>query len=265
MTVSLSGVTAKAEIAIFPGRPLLSIEETNRLLRQQGVSLALAQGYVLDQVVATVSLDSQREADLMGYYLQQEGVGDHDQLAVWLERKGWSPDDLRYFATKGEKIRRFSQKRYGAEAEIRFLDRKLDLDQVTYSLLRVSDAELAEELYFQLREGEQDFASLVAAHSEGGEKVTRGLIGPIAVSAGHTLLVDRLRVGTPGQLWPPFEIEGIWVVVRLEERFPAQLDEPMRQAMVDELFGIWFNDQVALLMAGENLMPLPRDPDSENP
>jgi len=265
MTISLSGVTPQAEIAIFPGRPLLSIEETNRLLRQQGVSFALAQGYVLDQVVATISLEGELESDLMGLYLQQEGVGDNDQLAVWLERKGWSPDDLRYFATKGEKIRRFSQMRYGAEAEIRFLDRKMDLDQVTYSLLRVSDPELAEELYFQLNEGEQDFASLVASHSEGDETVTRGLVGPIALSAGHPLLVERLRVGTSGQLWPPFEVEGVWLVVRLEQIFPAQLDAPTRQAMVDELFGIWFNEQVALIMAGQDPMPLPRDPNSDVP
>lgn len=265
MSVSLSGVTPLAEIAIFPGRPLLSIEETNRLLRQQGVCLALAQGYVFDQVVATITLDSELESKLMGYYLQQQGVGGYDELDGWLERKGWSTDDLRYFATKAEKIRHFSQRRYGAEAEIRFLDRKLDLDQVTYSMLRVSDPELAEELFLQLKEGEQDFASLVATYSEGAEKVTRGLIGPIAISSGHPLLAERLRVGAPGQLWPPFQVNDVWLVVRLEDRFPAQLDEAMRQTMVDELFGIWFNEQVALVMAGENSMPLPQDPDSDVP
>ncbi len=261
-TTHLSGVIPPAVIAIAPHRPLLSVEETNRLLRQQGVALALAQGVVLDRVARSVSLTADEENALMRAYLEGEGVDSNEAMADWLARKGWSPADLRYFATKAERVRRYSQNRYGSEAEIRFLDRKLDLDQVTYSLLRLSDREQAEELHCQLREGEAEFASLVAAHSEGKERITRGLIGPIALSAGHPALTERLRVGTPGQLWPPFELGGVWLLVRLEDRFPAQLDEAMRARMVDELFQIWFKEQVGLLMAGEELLALPRDPNA---
>ncbi|EAQ74124.1 MULTISPECIES: peptidylprolyl isomerase [unclassified Synechococcus] len=257
MTQSLSGVRPQPVIAICPGHPLLSVDETNRLLCQQGVALALAQGFLLDRVANTIRLKPSEEADLIGLYLQQEGVGSEAELQVWLKGKGWSPDDLRYFATKGERVRRYSLQRYGAEAEIRFLDRKLDLDQLTYSLLRVSDRDLADELYHQVLEGEQDFATLAETYSEGNETVTRGLIGPISATAGHPLLIEKLRVGSPGQIWAPFEIENVWVVVRLEQRFPAELDERMRQLMVDELFGIWFNEQVILLMAGEEPMAMP--------
>ncbi len=259
----LSGVVAPPVIAIAAGRPLLSVEETNRLLRQQGVALALAQGVVLDRVASSVCMDEEEEIALMRAYLEPQGIKSDDGLADWLETKGWSLDDLRYFATKAERVRRYSRHRYNAEAEIRFLDRKLDLDQVTYSLLRVSDRDTAEELHFQLQEGEADFPSLVAAHSEGQERATRGLIGPIALTAGHPALVERLRVSRPGQLWPPFEVAGLWLLVRLEQRFPAQLDDAMRAAMVDELFQLWFKEQVKLLMAGEELMPLVPGPDPD--
>ncbi len=257
MSTPLSGVIPPALIAIAPGKPLLSVHDTNRLLRQQGVALALAQAVVLDRVVSSVSLTADEENALMRAYLEGEGVDSKEAMAQWLARKGWSAADLRYFATKSERLRRYSQSRYAHEAEIRFLDRKLDLDQVTYSLLRVSDRDQAEELYCQLREGEAEFAALVAEHAEGKERITRGLIGPIALSAGHPALAERLRVGTPGQLWPPFELGGLWLLVRLEERFPAQLDDAMRARMVDELFQIWFKEQVSLLMAGEEPMPLP--------
>lgn len=252
----LSGVVPPAVIAIAPGHPLLSVEETNRLLRQQGVALALAQGVVLDRVASTITMNEEEEIPLMRAYLEGEGIQNDEALAAWLETKGWSLDDLRYFATKAERVRRYSHNLYAAEAEIRFLERKLDLDQVTYSLLRVSDRDQAEELHCQLLEGEADFPSLVAAHSEGQERATRGLIGPIALTAGHQALVERLRVSRPGQLWPPFEVAGLWLLVRLEERFPAQLDDSMRAAMVNELFQLWFKQQVNLLMTGEELMPL---------
>jgi hypothetical protein len=258
----LTGVSAPRQIAIAPQRPLLSVEETNRLLRQQGVSLALAQGVVLDRVARRVPMAEEEENALMRAYLEGEGVTSDEALAHWLQRKGWSLDDLRYFATKAERVRRYSEHRYGSEAEIRFLDRKLDLDQVTYSLLRVSDHELAEELHCQLLEGEADFATLAATHAEGSERASRGLIGPVSVSAGHPLLADRLRVGRPGQLWPPFEVGRMWLLLRLEERFPAQLDDAMKARMVEELFQIWFREQVNLLMAGEEMMAPAPYPDS---
>lgn len=250
----LTGVSAPRQIAIAPGHPLLSVEETNRLLRQQGVALALAQGLVLDRVAQIVSMQPEEENALMRAFLEGEGVTSDEALSRWLKRKGWSIDDLRYFATKAERLRRYSLQRYGDEAEIRFLERKLDLDQVTYSLLRVDDRELAEELHAQLVEGEADFPSLVAAHSRGMERATRGLVGPIAVSAGHPSLAERLRVGRPGQLWPPFQVGNLWLLLRLEERFPAQLDEVMRSRMVEELFQVWFQAQVDLLMAGDEMM-----------
>ncbi|MCP9839607.1 peptidylprolyl isomerase [Synechococcus sp. J7-Johnson] len=252
----LSGVVPPAVIAIASNRPLLSVEETNRLLRQQGVALALAQGVVLDRVASMITMHEDEEISLMRAYLEAEGINNDEALSGWLETKGWSLDDLRYFATKAERVRRYSQDCYAKQAEIRFLERKLDLDQVTYSLLRVSDRELAEELHCQLLEEEADFPSLVAAHSKGQERATRGLIGPIALTTGHKALVERLRVSRPKQLWPPFEVAGWWLLVRLEERFPAQLDDAMRAAMVDELFQVWFKEQVSLLMAGEELMPL---------
>ncbi|MCP9818140.1 peptidylprolyl isomerase [Synechococcus sp. Cruz-9H2] len=256
MTTTLSGVTQPAVIAIASGRPLLSVEETNRILRQQGVALALAQGVVLDLVARSVMMQPDEENALMRAYLEGEGISSDEALEGWLRRKGWSLDDLRYFATKAERVRRYSHNSYGPEAEIRFLDRKLDLDQVTYSLMRVSDGDLAEELYCQLKEEGADFATLVAAHAEGSERVTRGLIGPVAISAGHPAVAEKLRVGSPGQLWPPFKVAELWLLVRLEQRFPAQLDQDMRSEMVNELFQIWFKEQVNLLMAGEPLMPL---------
>jgi hypothetical protein len=44
----------------------------------------------------------------------------------------------------------------------------------------------------------------------------------------------------------------------MEQRFPAQLDQATRDQLIEELFDLWFQDRVRLLMAGEPLPPLPR-------
>jgi parvulin-like peptidyl-prolyl isomerase len=256
----LSGVPIEVRIALAAGRPVLSVEHTNRLLQRHGLARALAEAVVHESVAATVSLTAEEEHPLIRAALEPEGVDGEEALVGWLERRGWSFDDLRACATLQERLRRWRDWRFGSEAEIRFLERKPDLDRVAYSLLRVSDAELAQELYFRLHDDGADFAALVEAFSEGSETATRGLIGPVAVSAGYPELSRRLRVGAVGQIWPPFELAGFWLLIRLERRLPVQLDPPMASRMVEELFDLWVQERVERLLEGEELPPVSQPP-----
>jgi parvulin-like peptidyl-prolyl isomerase len=261
----LSGVPDPPLIEIAPGRPWLTVEETNRLIRQQGLSLAIAQAWVLDEIVAVIPLQPETEKSLIRQFMESQGVGSDEELGRWLDSKHLSFDDLRYFATKRERVKRWQERRYGEEAELRFLERKLELDRVVYSMLRVSNQELAEELYHRLKEGEADFPELAVRYSQGQEKNTRGLIGPVPLAAGHPELATKLRISRPGQLWPPFVVVDVWVVMRFEQLLPAQLDQDMRGRMIEELFQVWFRERVQLLMDGDPLPPLPHLPPDDAP
>lgn len=262
----LSGVPDRPLIEIAPGRPWLTVAEVNRLIRQQGLSLAVAQAWVLDELAAVILLPPEREKQLIREYVEAQGVSSDEELAGWLERKRLDFEDLRVFATKAERVRRWQRRRYGDEAEIRFLERKLELDRVVYSLLRVPEQEIAEELYHRIEQGEADFADLAGPYSQGQEKNTRGLIGPVPLAAGHPELAAKLRISRPGQLWPPFKVADVWVVMRFEQLLPAQLNEEMRTRMIEELFQVWFRERVQLLMEGEPLPPLPfLPPDPDDP
>ncbi|MEY4297034.1 MAG: hypothetical protein RLZZ423_213 [Cyanobacteriota bacterium] len=257
---ALSGVPLEAKIALAAGRPVLTVEHTNRLLQRHGLARVLAEAVVHESVAATVALTPEEEHPLIRAALEPEGVEGEQALVDWLERRRWSFDDLRACATLQERLRRWREWRFGAEAEIRFLERKPDLDRVTYSLLRLSDGDLAQELHLRLKDDGADFATLVDAFAEGSEKATHGLIGPVAVSAGHPELSRRLRVGLPGQLWPPFELAGNWLLIRLEQRLPVQLDPPMCSRMIQELFDLWVNERVERLLEGDDLPPVPQPP-----
>lgn len=251
----LTGVREPAVIELVPGRPTLSAKATNRLLRRQDLARFLARAQVIEAVVATVTLPKDDERQILLAWLKPRGVSDEAALQRWLDDRGWSFEDLVAAATQQERLKRYAHWRFGNEAELRFLDRKLDLDQVTYSMLRVSDQALAEELYFRLREGEASFDELALSYTEGSERRTRGLIGPIPVSSSHEELSSRLRVGSPSQLWPPFAIGKQWIVLRLEDRFPARLDDETRTKMELELLGVWLDSQIAVLLEGEPLTP----------
>lgn len=253
----LSGVLDSPVVEIAPERPWLTVAETNRLIRQQGLSLAVAQAWVLDEIVSVIDLPVDHEKQLVRQFVEAQGVGSDEELAVWLKKKRLKYEDLLYFATKKERLNRWQHRRYREEGEIRFLKRKLELDGAVYSLLRLSDRDLADELFHRIQAGEADFSTLAETYSEGQEKDTRGLIGPVSMAAGHPELAARLRVSRPSQLWPPFQVADLWVVMRFEKLLPARLNKETRARMIEELFQVWFRERVQLLMDGEPLPPLP--------
>lgn len=257
MPEPLSGLPETAEVEISPGRPWLSVNETNRLARRHGLGPLLAQAFVLDQLLDTIPLPAAEEKTLMREFLERQGVKDDKAVESWLEDKRISFEDLRSLATRVRRLAVFRQHRWADEAESRFLERKLELDHVVYSLIRTKDQDLAEELHQRILEGEADFDELALDHSDGPERFTRGQIGPVPLAAGHETIVSRLRVGSCGQLWPPFQAGDSWVILRLDLHIPSQLTEETRARMLEELFQQWLKARVKLLLEGETLPALP--------
>lgn len=256
----LSGLPEQAVVELPPGRPWLTLSETNRLVRQQGLAPLLARAWVLDELARAVPLDPQRQQQLVRQWLEQRGVNSEADLADWLQLQGLEPDDLQVIATQEARLQRFCRHRWSDEVALQFLRRKTELDQVVYSLLRTADPDLAQELHQRLLEGEASFADLAEAHGEGRERLSRGLIGPLPLAAAHPEIAGRLRISEPGQLWPPFEAADVWVLLRLEERLPAHLNAETRAQMLMELFEAWVQERVQLLLGGEPLPPLPPMP-----
>jgi parvulin-like peptidyl-prolyl isomerase len=112
-----------------------------------------------------------------------------------------------------------------------------------YSLLRVNNPAIARELHFRIQDGEESFAELARKYSQGPEAQTGGLLGPVPLSSPHPILAQMLSKSEPGQLLPLTRVENWIVIVRLEKIFPAQLDESMRQRLLNELFAQWLQGE----------------------
>ncbi len=72
-------------------------------------------------------------------------------------------------------------------------------------------------------------------YSEGIESQTGGLLGSVELGTLHVKLADLLYTGQIGDV-QPFGLDRWCMIVRLEKRLPAQLDESMRQRLLQEKF-----------------------------
>ena len=248
-----------AEIELHPGTPYCDVATLNRVARQQGLCLAMAQACVYDEICQVMPLPEADVALLTRAYLERQQLDpdDAEARAALLRAKGWSQEDLQYFASKWERIDRFQQQVFNDEVERHFLSRKLAHDQVTYSMIRVRDGDLAFELHQRLLEGEADFSSLASRYSEGSERESEGRCGPVPFNQAHETVVEKLRGCREGELLEPFFLVDIWLILRLDHWEGARLDTAMRATMLEELFEQWLDRRVNQLLAGQAPDPLP--------
>ncbi len=214
------------------------------LLRAYGMLPALVKELVIDQAIAPIPLTEIVQATAIDQFLQANQATTPEQCQAFLAQRGLTEVDLPALAARAQKIQQYKLDTWGNQVESHFLERKASLDRVLYSLIRTKEAGLAQELYFRIQDDGQPFADLSRQYSEGQEAQTGGLIGPVELSVPHPALGRILAISQPGQLWPPTRVGEWFVVVRLEKFFPARLDDPTRQRLLDELFNAWLVGQV---------------------
>ena len=143
------------------------------------------------------------------------------------------------------RLAKLARDQFGAKAEARFLQQKGRLDRVVYSLLRLDSRSQAQELYLQIAHGEADFPQLASRFSQGPERSTNGVVGPVPLNQAHPTLADKLRAAQPGALIEPFRIDRWWVIARLERYAAASFDARMAEQMSMELLQEWLQQETA--------------------
>jgi parvulin-like peptidyl-prolyl isomerase len=213
------------------------------LLQRYGLLQPLVTKMITSQAFADVVVSdpdlNQARLDL----LEEKGYDGIEQWPQLLEDVvGTEPEVMTALSNKVRQ-QTFLREQFSPKAEARFLDRKNELDQVVYSLLRLENRFLAQELYLQIESGESNFADLAKQYAEGPERNTNGIVGPVSLTQAHPVLVEKLRVTQPGILLEPFRISDWWLVVRLERYSPATFDNEISLKMCQELFAEWQKEQ----------------------
>lgn len=193
---------------------------------------------ILDQATAYV------------YYTEAERQQFRRQLCgdthyqIWLQQQGVTSEQLEAWIDRELLIRKFQHQQWGKRLHSYFLERKHQIDRVVCSLIYLRSPEVAQELYFRIAEGEQDFTAVARAYSEGAEAEQGGTLGPIELGELHPKLARMFYGGYEGQLWEPTELNEWIVIARLDRILPVHLDDSMQQILLNELLETWVQEQI---------------------
>jgi parvulin-like peptidyl-prolyl isomerase len=237
------------------GNRVIQGEQIPMLLKRYQLMPQFLRGIVLDTAIADIPLTEEERMRAIEDLAVQQKLTSPEAREAWLKSQGLTPAEMEELATHPLRVEKFRQTTWSSKVESYFMERKMFLDQVIYSLIRVQDQGLAYELYFRIQEGEAKFADLAREYSKGPESRTGGLLGPVAVSQPHPRIGKLLSISQPGQLWPPQVLAEWFVIIRLEKFMPAQLDDAMRRRLIDELFETWLKEEVQKVISLQPVQP----------
>jgi len=215
--------------------------ENNQLLK------TLIRTQLGKDIISKVNLEDNLKARIIDEFKRKYNLINEEAFRNWQAEKSITNIQFESLALRETKIKEYCKKNFDHKVDAWFLKRKSQLDIVTYSLIRLKQFHKARELYLRIAEGEADFGDLATRYSEGFESKARGIVGPTQLSNAHPKLIEKIISSKPGKAQPPILIGEFYIVLRVESYEPAQLDEPMRARMQEELFGKWLEDEANLI------------------
>ena len=219
-------------------------KELYLLLEKNHYILRLIRKELISECLEDINLLESEKLELKEKLFKEYKVKNDKEFKEILEK---SNIDLDYFMEDQffhKRKQKFIMDKFGNRIEAHFLKRKNDLDEVIYSLIRVGNPYKANEIYQRIIEDEANFGDLAKEFSLGPEKFSRGIVGPLPISNSHPIVADQIRSHKTDQIIKPFQVDSVWIIIRIELLNEANLTEEVELIMANELFNAWISEKI---------------------
>ncbi len=222
----------------------LLTNECINLLHRNKLLKPLIRSELTKSILSKVHIDDEINKKVITEFKAKAGITEAIDFEKWLVKNEISNSEFEEIALTDTRLKIYCEKEYTHNVEAHFLERKNQLELIVYSLFRIKNFYKSREMFLRIHDKEADFGDLAALYSEGPEKSSRGIIGPVPLEQAHPLLIDKLRTSKVGEVQTPVPIDGSYIIIRVEAREPAILEGLIRQEMLFELFNKWMDGQV---------------------
>ena len=191
---------------------------------------------LISDLIKNISLEEEQSREVFEDYLKKNGLVEKSKLKEFLNKNNFSKEILKAKLIRSFKIQNYFLNEFKSIAKEFFMKNKSSYLKVTYSLIRTSDFQLAKELYLQIEAKEENIYDLAAKYSQGEEKFSKGLIGPIPLNQSHNKIIQKINSSKEGELHEPFQIDNWWIILKLEKIFNVDYSDQIEINICRDLF-----------------------------
>ncbi|MDJ0732805.1 MAG: peptidylprolyl isomerase [Nostocaceae cyanobacterium] len=229
------------EIITFLQRNMRIKEICNKVLHQKIIEQA-----VKERDITITPEEIQEEANKVRYANRLVKASD---TFAWLSEQLISPDDWEAGIRDALLSKKLSEALFAKEVDKYFAQNQLDYDQVILYKIVVSSPELAQEIFYQIEEGELSFYE--AAHLYDIDKKRRNYCGYEGKFYRWALKADVAAIvfsSRPGDVLGPLTTEQISYLLMVEEFIPAELTPQRYQEILNKMFQDWLSAELNYIL-----------------
>ncbi|MDD3151060.1 MAG: peptidylprolyl isomerase [Candidatus Gastranaerophilales bacterium] len=182
-------------------------------------------------------------------FCQKRNIKNQDELRIFLFENKFTKQEFEEFVIYEEMIENLKEKIISQDDINKlFLDKKSKYDSVIFSVIKVENAELAKEIFFQITKNNESFENLAIKHSIGKESANGGFVGKIPLSGLNPRLKNKLVFLNENEVTEPFLMdEKYFIIAKLIKVDRLEISDFLNNKLKTECFYKWLDKQVQLL------------------
>lgn len=235
------------EINYFKGK--IRPEEVIKFLTLTGQSFSLFSEIIKYKEVLKkakelgMSASDEQLQEFADQYRAIRGLYSSNEMLNFLKSNGLTEDDFEAFC-EATILLMFLKNHLATEKKIEeyFINYRSQFDLARISILLVKGKTLANEIMIQVNEEGEDFHQLARKHSiDESTRYSSGYIGNVSRRMLSPEVSAKVFNAKTGDILGPFEREGLFQLILIEEVMKAELNENVKEAIKEKIFGEWLS------------------------
>ena len=200
-------------------------DETLQKLAKFGMLSLFIKNQILDREMKKISLSEIEITEAKNLYKKSHKLESDEDFEHHKQIRFYTDESIRYNIELPFKQYKFCKEMFGESLYTNYLKYKSFFDIVTYSIIRVDSESKSKEIYLQLKDDKRVFSELVNKYSQGPERKSQGIIGPIRLNQGHPILQKQIIQNKDLCFSQPFKIDSKWIIIKVENFIESKLDD----------------------------------------
>ena len=189
------------------------------------------------------SINNEQQLKIINNWKRKNSIKTNSDLDQWLKFNELDKDEWINLINSDYLWTYWCVDKYKNEIANYYIKRKDYLDLYYYTIIKVKNKEIADEIYIRIKEKESTFEEIVNKFSFDNESFYGEKIGPISIKNIEDALASLIKIGDLEQLFPPKLLNGFWFILRIDNVLKAEFNQQQKIKLSLELGEKFLNDR----------------------
>ena len=181
------------------------------------------------------AINNEQQLKIINNWKKKNFIKSSSELDQWLNLYEINMDEWINLINSDYHWTFWCMDKYKDELNQYFIKRKDYLDLYYYSIIKVKNKELADEIYIRIKEKESTFEEISNKFSNNSEILYAEKIGPISINKIENAVASLIKIGDLNQLFQPKSLNEFWFILRKDNVLKAEFNHAQKIKLSLEL------------------------------